>query len=316
MPSYQMGTMIKKLRTQKGMSQEALAYPIISREALSRIESGNVVPHTKTIMSLFERLGYDPSELMPFFLTTEEADTKRIEDELASLTTLIQRNKTNIDQAHSNQIIHAIKQLEDNKAYMEKPLNQQFVLKEKAFHAFYLEDDENAMNLALQALHITIPHFDIAKINEYHLTSVDQSMIVTLALVHRYAKRYPLAIDILYQLKANEEKTIVDAYVRAKKMTITLRNLAHVLCMANRAQELLDVSEEGMKICHAGKAYLNYRALAWYKAKALFMLGKTDEYIALAKKVYHAMDLYDEENNMQYVRKDVLADTGVDVTNI
>ena len=312
MPSYEVGLLIKKLRTQKGMSQEELAHPIISRETLSRIEGGKVTPHTKTIMSLFERLGYDPTELYQFFLTSDEADIKRIEDELVMLSSIVQRNKPEINAEHSAKITGLIQKLESNKEYMEKPLNQQFVLKEKALYSFYMEDDENAMKLAYEALNITIPTFDIGKIAEYHLTRADQSMIVTLALVHRYAKRYSQAIDILYQLKANEDKSILDVYMRAKRMSSTIRNLAHVLCMGKRAQELLDVCEEGIKICHAGKAYLNYRAIVWYKAKALFMLGKTDEYITLARKVYYAFDIYQEVNNKNYVRNDVLADTGVD----
>jgi len=295
------------------MNQEELAYPIISRETLSKIENGKVTPHTTTMTLLFERLGYNPSELLQFHLTTEEADTKRIEDELNVLTSMIQRNKPEIDVAYSTKISDLIQKLESNNMYMAKPLNQQFVLKEKALFFFYLEDDENAMRLAYQALRITIPTFDTSKIAEYHLTNADESMIITLALVHRYAKRYSQAIDIFYQLKANEEKSILDAYYRAKRITRTIRNLAHVLCMDNRPQELLDICEEGLQICHTGKAYLNYRAIAWYKAKALFMLGNTDEYITLARKVYHAMDLYQEENNKVYVRNNVLADTGVDL---
>jgi len=312
MPSYEIGTMIKKLRTQKGISQEELAYPFISRETLSRIESGKVMPHTKTMMSLFERLGYDPTEMLQFFLTSDEADIKRIEDELYKLTAIVKRNKPEIDLEHSAKISGLLQELENNKAYMEKPLNQQFLLKEKALYHFYLEDDESALQLAYQALNITIPAFDEGKIAEYHLTSTDHSMIITLALIHRYEKRYSQAVDVLYQLKANEEKSILDLYARARRMSITIRALAHALTMDSRPQEVIDVCDEGMKICRDARVYLDYRALAWYKAKALYMLGKKDEYLALARKVYHAFDLYQEENNRDYVRNDVLNDIGVD----
>ncbi|MCL2363131.1 MAG: helix-turn-helix transcriptional regulator [Defluviitaleaceae bacterium] len=313
MSSYEIGMMIKKLRTQKGMSQEELAHPIINRETLSRIESGKVTPHSRTMRSLFERLGYDPTELLQFHLTADEVETKRIEDELYTLMALIQRNKPEINKEHSKKIHSLIAKLENNKEYMEKPLNTQYVLKEWALYHFYLEEDENAMEFIYKALRITIPTFDITKINEYHLTRCDHALIITLALIHRYTNRNSLAIDILYKLKENEKRSIIDMSVSAKKMTITIRNLAHILCIEKRAQELFDLCEEGMEICHKSKEYLNYRAIAWYKAKALFLLGRTDDYIELAKKVYHAMDLYQEENNKNYVRKDVLTDTGVDL---
>jgi len=312
MPSYELGTMIKKLRTQKGISQEELAYPIVSRETLSRIESGKVSPHTKSMKALLERLGYDPTELFQFFLTTDEAETNRIENELFTLTSVIQRNKSEIDVEFSNKIASLIQKLENNKKFMENPLNQQFVLKTKAIYYFYLEDDDNTLQLVYKALNITIPTFDEKKISEYHLTKIDQEMIVTLSLVHRYAKRYAHAIDVLYQLKENEAKSILDVQLRARKLSVTIRALAHVLTLDNRPHEVIDICDEGMKLCHEGKVYLNYRAIAWYKAKALFMLGKTDEYITYARKVYYAFDLYDEINNRDYVRNDVLKDTGVD----
>ena len=44
MPSYEIGDLIKKLRKQKGISQEDLAYPIIDRTTLS-ISPNDFIKH-------------------------------------------------------------------------------------------------------------------------------------------------------------------------------------------------------------------------------------------------------------------------------
>ena len=67
MPNYDIGLLIKRLRKQKGLKQEELAYPIIDRATLSKIECGKVMPNKTTLEALFERLGFCPHNIADFF---------------------------------------------------------------------------------------------------------------------------------------------------------------------------------------------------------------------------------------------------------
>jgi len=312
MPSYEIGNLLKSLRTQKGISQEELAHPIIDRATLSRIESGKTMPHAKTLELLFERLGFDHAELIKIYLQQEDAEIKTMESELEALLVQIRRNSPK-DKENNAKISDLIRRLETNEKYMDKPLNRQFVLEAKAKNAFNIKDDGNAAKFTREALHITIPQFSEADITEYHLTKTDRNLIMLTALLYEIDECYTEAANILYQLKANAEKTYLNTTIRARKTTATISNLAKILWKAHRPAELLDLCEEGIKSCHMGKEYLHYKAIAWYKAKALFMLNRKDEYVSLAKSLYYAFELYQEDYYKSYVRETVLADTGVDV---
>ena len=317
MPNYEIGTLIKKLRKQKGISQEDLAYPIIDRTTLSKIESGKSVPHMKTLEYLFERLGFNHNELIQNFLATEELETNVLAHDLSVLlSTVVRNNQPEEKQIHCDKVTGLIGQLEGNHEYMAHPINRQFILDAKARHAYNMKEDEKAAALAKEALEIVVPNFCEKSIGSYHLNKSCTNMISLLALIHNTAGRHNEAADILYGLKEYIYNTYNEIQARARFATPAIMNLAMALVNAGRAQEAYDICEEGIQLSIESRTHFFLTGIAWYQARALFILGKKEEGTQLSKKVYWAFDLHREDYNRDHVREIVLAETGVDVAKL
>ena len=314
MPNYEMGTLIKKLRKQKGISQEDLAYPIIDRTTLSKIESGKSMPHLKTLEYLFERLGFNHNELINNFLAPEDMETQVLVHELSILlASVVSINPPEEKQIFCDKVTGLIGKLEGNHEYMAHPLNRQFILDAKARYAFSMNENEKAAILAKEALEIVIPNFCEKSTGSYHINKSCHNMINLLALIHSSAGCHNEAADILYGLKENNYNTYNEIQARAKFATPTIMNLAMALVNAGRAQEAYDICEEGIQLSIESRTHIFLAGIAWQQVRALLQLGKKEEGTQLARKVYWAFDLQRADFNKDFIRDFVLKETGVDV---
>ena len=64
MQGYNIGYYIKRIRQEKGISQEALYEGLCSRSTIHRIESGEQNPNFFTAINLLQRLGLDESSFL------------------------------------------------------------------------------------------------------------------------------------------------------------------------------------------------------------------------------------------------------------
>ncbi len=73
--TLQMGSLIRQLRVQKRMTQQALGSGIVSKSALSRIENGSIEPNLFTLNALLHRLG---KSLKPFEIIVSNQDFEQL----------------------------------------------------------------------------------------------------------------------------------------------------------------------------------------------------------------------------------------------
>jgi len=317
MPSYDVGELIRRLRKQKNMNQEELAYPIIDRATLSKIETGKVTPHRKTLEYLFDRLGFDSNEYISHFLTTGDVEMQLVVDEVSNLLKNVSRaEKGIVKNAKCERVEFLIKQLEENQEFATHPLNRQLILDVKARHAFNQKEDEKAAALCIEALEIEIPNYSNDNIAFYHLSRRCNNILNLLAMILSEVKNYEEAITILYGLKSNVDQTFKEIGIHAKHVSAVIRNLAMILLLADNPEDAWEICEEGIIICCKANEYLHYNAICWFQAKALMALGKTEEFIELSRKVYYSFDLFRVENHKDFVRDTVLAETGVDIAGL
>jgi len=302
MPNYEVGSLLKKLRKQKGLSQEELAFPIIDRATLSKIESGKTLPHRKTLEFLFDKLGFDADEYLRHFLTTEEAETKRLQSELHYILRIGMRSDTErYKKECSSKVLELISCLESDEEYVSHPLNLQFLLMARAFHSFNLYEDEKALAYIKQGLGITIVDFNESDIANYYLTRHDRNLLIRLAGLYSGMKRYDEAINIYHKLKENTDIMCVDIKLHARRVSVVMYNLADTCMEAERHPETLEACEEGIKACYAAGDFFVFKELHWLKAQALLHLGEKEEFLLLAEKLYYAFDLHEDARSKKYV---------------
>ena len=320
MPNYEVGVLISKLRKQKGMSQEELAYPVIDRATLSKIENGKALPHRKTLMFLFDKLGFDADEYLRHFVSPKDVKIRNITDELIGILRFGMRFQPESYREEKSKKANALlKQLENNQEYMSHPINKQFIISSKATLAHEMGDDEKALELIKEALCITIPNFNESNIPDYYLAREDRNILTLLATIYRYNKRYDEAVNVFLGLKANGDNMGMGIRENAKRKTIFIYNLVVVYLEAGRFQEAIDECDEGIQLSSDISFYLVINNLHWIKARALLGLGQKDEFLKLAKKVYYAFSLHGEERHkttLNGIKEAVLAETGVDIEQL
>lgn len=149
MAVYVVGDFLRETRLRKGYTQEEVSYGICTPASLSRIENGAQKPGRLILEKLFERLGTE-NNLFNSFVSREEMEL------YSAIQTLI-RNVTDAEIEKIEEQIAVVERLTKDNSELEK----QCILFAKSKLAVKKdEDSKKAMDLLMEAIHITLPEFD------------------------------------------------------------------------------------------------------------------------------------------------------------
>ena len=294
MPLLNVGTLIKKLRIQQGITQEELAYPIIEQSTLSRIENGQTMPNKSTTEMLLERLGYNPGNI-DIVVDKRTADIQKSQDELFGL---LKTESIYDDQEERTKKAEAIiKTLEDDAEFMGERVNRQYILLNKAICALHRkEDSESILGMLMEAMKISIPEYNEKDIDKYYLSKQDVRIINLTTMVYRDNGRLDDGINVLNLLKKNFEETNIDKESKGEYYASVVYALATLLTYAKRHEEALKMCDRAAEICKETGVFRLLPLVTAYKAHCLFHLGKKDECSGLLKQSYYASKMFGYRN--------------------
>lgn len=257
------GDMIKKIRTQKGITQDELADGIISKANLSRLENGKQMPRKEKLDALMQRLGIDPKIHHHHFLTHEEYLLASKKDTLQSLLSAGKQQEAKL----------VLDELENHPDFAEG-LNLQFLLSCKASYMVNesLEPDK-IRDLALSALTVTMPSFSEKFIESYYLSDQEARLINILSLAYYLKSDRESAILILSRLKHSLERSYIDDRQKGKMLPFISINLSKYLSMAERYREAIEVCDSAIALCRKTKNLSLIPPLTFNKADCLRELG-------------------------------------------
>ena len=300
------GLLIKRLRKQKGITQEELAFNIIDPTTLSKLERGLVMPHKKTIESLLEKLGYNPTIVADLFVDKKTADIQKILNELDTLLTLRTQNEN--AHAHIKKIDELIFTLENNEYYNENKLNLQYIMIAKCSNEFNKRTaPKEIVKLLTEAIQITIPSYDETRIDEYYLSRNELKIITMLAIAYEDAGDSETHIEIFYALKRNYDKFCVDKDEMGRTYTMIMYSLGRALHMVKRYKESLEACEIGIKTCHSTKYLFYLPLMAGIMSQCYCALGDKEKCIKLFKQAYYTLHMYGLHDIAEGVAGDIKA---------
>ena len=304
MVKYDTGSLIKRLRRQKDITQEQLAeYAGIDRATLSKIENGKAVPNNSTLHIIFQKLGLDPAGLSAYFLSRKEAEWEAIKTEIMA-------NSTHRDY---DKVYELVKQLENDAEHMKQDVNRQFTVFIRGFaHLFTGKSPDEALEMFDKAIRITIPHFSLQYLDEYHLSDVEQKICGAMANAHAIARRYDKAIEIMYALKNNFDNNCIDRDLWGKQYPTIIYYLTRFLCLAERWQEALELCDIGRQAAASGYTALLPQVVL-NKAYCLNALGDKAGSEQIFRNVYHTYLLYEMPGNAEMVKRDAKKYLDVDL---
>lgn len=301
MQGYNIGYYIKRIRQEKGISQEALYKGLCSRSTIHRIESGKQQPTMFTAIHLLQRLGLDENSfLVP--LGPQDFEICNLKKEIVALNAQFQ----------FEQALERIDRLEKLVAPKDR-LAQQFLLRSRAL-AGYRQDGERLpydyptqRQMLLDALDITHPDFDLEKIERCLLSIEDIKSLNQIAITYSETGDRRFAIRIYEQLLRYPGQNLLNIDALLSVVPMLHYNCSRLLGLEKRFEEELEVAQTGYEICVKYNKARMMGGLLLNMACALQELGRDEEskkkFAEFYSAYYLMMDLKSCELIKEHVKK-------------
>lgn len=302
MAVYSMGTILKKCREMKGITQEELCYGICTASALSKMEHGVREPSYVKFASLMERMGEWP-----------EAYDVFIGDKVYRIHELQSKVRSKIYHEEYQAADTILDELEKEIAnFPNETIYNQFLRMQreicKANGIIQREQIEALTNL----LKWTVPCFGNKPIKQCFLSHQELTLINNIAIGYGESGELKKAVDLLKELQEYLERNYMGKRNRATMHSTVLFNLVKYLGLSGEYYEALELASRAIDILtETGKtldvAILHYD-IAWIFCridKKKYMQKIEDEllislYADLSNRKYHSADI-----TIQFIENDV-----------
>lgn len=237
MVKYSIGNLIKKLRIDKGISQEELAAGICTQSALSKFESGEKMLKTDTIVALLQYLGVSDSN---FYLMVRDMDIVNYND------------RFNLRQAYITKDFDTIESIlsknKNNFNRLSSYARQTYATMDVLMRDYKGELSAWKAICQLEAV-IKLTHSNYSLDNlPLLLTYEDILLLNNLALKYAEMDKIDLAIKILYHIKNFYDIQVCDIEEALRTEPMVLYNLSKFLGLAGRIDESINISNQGIKL--------------------------------------------------------------------
>lgn len=276
MESYRIGTLIKEFRIRKDISQEELSFDLCAASTLSKIENGEQVPSRKLVEAIFNKLGFD----LPAF-SVEISDTER---KKLRIERKIKEMVANNDYSYG-MFLTAYQKLGEITEFEKQFLIFYESLKNK--HSGHPLDE--ILQSEIKALHLTAKSLDLEKLpSEIRLTNIEENIIEEIGENFRKVGKKEDSKRILRFLFEHFLKNKTNEVFNEKCFASCIINLSTLESDDGNFCELLELSEEGTRLCKKTGLIAHFSDFLIFNSISLFKLGNETEG---TKKLRQALSL-------------------------
>ncbi len=261
MAVYSMGTILKKCREMKGITQEELCYGICTASGLSKMEHGLREPSYVKFASLMERMGEWP-----------EAYDIFIGDKVYRVNELQDKVRTQLAHYEYEAAKATLDELEvELKNFPEETIYHQFLESERIICKYQGIVRKEQIGELIELIKWTVPNFGKKSIRECFLSHQELVIINNIATGYGDNGEGEKAISILSELKEYLENSYMGNRNKATMYTVILLNLVKYLGLEGYYEKALSIANEAIDImAEIGKtlkvAILHYD-IAWIYTK-------------------------------------------------
>lgn len=219
--SYTLGHLIRDLHLEQGVRQSVLCHGLCSKSTLSKIENDLLQPNVALAVALLQRLGIS-GKSFPYWGNKKDA-------EFYDLNYRVIHHQN----APKEEIENCLNQ-------MEQLLDKDDILYRQEYlcsKALQLKSPEERIPALTEALHLTLPDFDIYQTCSYRLTCEELSILNNIAHEYRRNKNSHLSSLYFLQILAYVKKTEPDILLQDKFLPITGYMYCHSLYIQRFYQE-------------------------------------------------------------------------------
>lgn len=278
MATYEMGSFLRQMREERGVTQRQLCAGLCPISTLSRIERGLINPSGYMFERLMQRLGCHPEKYYSAFLTKKDTIMWKKREALSNA--IIQRNV-----AVAEALLSEMWQSDG----FDKGLGLQFLLNAKVALARINGDCEHTKSIEMlhESLKITIPSFEESKISGYMFSYEEIVAVNTLGIISFDLKEYEKASQILYALRESMDEFCIDMKEKAKMYPTVLYNLTKALCELKQYDDVIKLCVLGEDFCIKSNKARTIPLLMTNRAWCLIEKGCLEEARPILKQTYY-----------------------------
>lgn len=308
-----LGEAVRQQRLAMGLTQEELCEGICEPITVSRFENGKQTPSRNRVIAILQRLGM-PSDRFYALLSAKETELADIEKEITSCHVRFERASHEEKSAIREEAFALHRRLE---SVMEPDdtLSRQLILRSR-----FLLGTENGpyslsdgLELLLQAIRLTSPHFDLDRIGQGLYTENEIKLINNIGTCYMRAGRHYDAIDVykplLRYLQTNWKKIPAD---RAH-IPLVAFNYARELLMVKRYDKAIEIAEYARGVCVNYGYYLLLPALLHILAECYFNEGERAKSEKLFRQAYYLYEATEDESDRLLLVDDVRKLLGIEI---
>lgn len=226
MTYYNFGEVFKRLRKEKGLTQEQVAEILgYTAPTISKIESGKQAPSFASFEVAVQMLGENSQDYFGFILTGDE-----------------QFGYANLIKLRHLAAEGQLKELRELTAELDgrKPFDERFYLQFLRYCKIISDtemSEEVKLELLLETIEITKKDFDIGKIHVYLLTHNEIAIINRIAEAYFNLNEKEKAVQILYSVKNSMDANYANGWEKSRTYPALMYNLSKILGLSERHDE-------------------------------------------------------------------------------
>lgn len=306
------GKYIKQRREELELTQEQLCEGICGVTTISRLECGSQTPSRNLINALLQRLGM-PSDRYFALLNRNEAEIEVLTEEIRAMLISIQNAvnpQKNLLLKNALQKVAELEQITDE----QNKLTRQFILRVKVSlgredGGYYSADEQ--LELLLEAIRLTVPRFELNKINDF-LYCLDEVIIINqIAGIYELKNRLQTTADILEQLLTYIQTHYQDILESKGHLPMIAHNYGRVLNLLEENEKALEVLETARQACIQYKNYQSLPRIFHVMAVTWHDLGNDEKSKDLYHQAYYLCKAIDDRSNLELLCEDAKEQYGI-----
>ena len=312
-----LGDYIKQRRKDLGLTQRQLCEGICDVATISRMERGEQIPHHSTVSALLERLGttYDQYVL----LSKEEIRIAALQKEITAASVQLQQGEEPERPKARARVLEKLEVLEEiakSGGIDETPVIRQYLLSTRAALRT-LEGSispEEEIAALLEAIRITVPRFNPAKINSRPYYSLEEIRLIS-QLGGAYSKMgdHKKAVGIFSQLHTYVTEHNHGLAKSGGGMPLVAHNYARELAVRKQYEDALAIAEEGRAACVKHSHYQFLPGLLHIMAECHHFLGNDEVSKELYNRAYRLYQEFGNDRNRSILQEDAKKHHNIDI---
>lgn len=311
-----LGEVIKARRKAMWLTQEQLCEGICEPVTLSRIENGRQNPSYNKVKALLQRLDL-PDDRYTALLTYNEQE---LEDRKTKVKLCAAEFWDAAAEEKPRRREAALKALADLEEIVEPDdnLTRQYAAGVRVHLG--KEDGpytlEEKLDLLLNAIRLTIPHFDLERIDQFLYSEEELDLTAQVAVAYALAKQSKQAIDLYRQLfdyiQAHQQN--VTRY--ASDLGFVAFNYSRELMVDGNYCAAVEIAEIGRQVCTKYAKYHSLAGILSVLANCYSHLNQKERSGELYFLAYSLYKIVGNENNIEHLRNDARDTLNLELSQI